>query len=102
LDQFMKVFRVDVQSGWWRLGGTKFWVRSDNTGPAQGARLVLTRIGSYSAATTVWRPPDSVGSSAGQPQFYPGLLQVPEGGQWRLDVSIGPHTGCFLFTTGSR
>lgn len=35
------------------------------------------------------------------PIFYPGTVRLPEQGAWRITVTIGPDTGCFLVDTAT-
>lgn len=85
---------------WAQPQGTKFWVGSDrDTDHPTGATIRTSLLGQPHAGSTTHRRADQIASVSNMAIFYPGALRLPEPGEWRITVTIGPDTGCFLVHT---
>ncbi len=87
----------DLNRGSWTLPkGTKLWVGSERPGPHTGAVLRAVALDEQRQEIDQQRSPESAGGVEGLALFFPGALRLPHAGNWRLEVTIGNDTGCFL------
>lgn len=87
----------DLNRGSWTLPkGTKLWVGSERPGPSTGAVLRAVARDEQRQEIEQQRSPESAGGVQGLALFFPGALRLPHVGNWRLEVTIGNDTGCFL------
>lgn len=85
------------QGYWSRPQGTKLWVASTRELPATvDATIRLTPVHDAGRSQTIVRPASTRAKVDSVPTFCPGLLRLPRPGYWRITVTIGPDTGCFL------
>lgn len=87
---------------WTDPGGAKLWVRTSRDQESTTAEIEARPLGispvPTGGAVTQRRGSDQIAEVADPGGlFYPGSLQLPEPGQWRLSVTIGGDDGCFLF-----
>lgn len=78
------------------LDGTKFWVATSVDQAQTSATIRATSIDGPAQVVTQKR--DSTAVRDGNPPglFFPGELQLPDEGSWKIDVTIGGDVGCFL------
>jgi len=87
----------DLNHGrWTQAKGTKLWVGSGRPGPNTGAVLRAVSLDEQRQEIEQQRSPESAGGVRGLALFFPGALRLPQAGNWRLEVTIGNDTGCFL------
>jgi hypothetical protein len=83
----------------WSLpDGTKFWVSSSVHGPNNGAEIRAQSVDGSATGVVDRRPPEQIARVEGAALFFPGALRLPTKGPWRIEVTIGDDTGCFLLT----
>lgn len=87
-----------------RPSGPKFWVKSLDK-DAKSAVISAAPISppGMSAPPAQTRGPGQIvfppGSSPKDPRaFFQGTYRLPSAGRWRLTVTIGDASGCFLVT----
>jgi hypothetical protein len=86
------------QAGWIQPDGAKLWVTSAVDGPNNGAMIRAHRADGAATDVVDRRPPGQSALDEDGSLFYPGVLRLPTGGSWRIEVSIGADSGCFLLT----
>jgi hypothetical protein len=81
---------------WTDVRGAKLWVASTVDEPT-GATAIITadQVGT-SRSVRVERNATERAQVPTVPTFFPGLLRLPAHGNWRIHVTIGKQTGCFL------
>jgi hypothetical protein len=84
------------QGQWSQPGGTKLWVSSAVDGPNNGAMIRAHRVDGAATDVVARRTQGAVDEDGAF--FFPGALRLPIGGSWRIEVSIGADSGCFLLT----
>ena len=88
---------LDNKGHWADPGGAKLWVASKrDEGAGVVAVIVATRMETQNVVT-VKRPPEARAEQSAYPTFFPGTLQIPNTGKWKLEVIIGDSRGCFEF-----
>ena len=93
----IKAGPLAVNTTHWRgPRGAKFWVGSTRPQPPTGATIVAERLNGPAAPVRVERGVDQIATVADLQLFYPGLVRLPEPGRWKLTVTIGQDTGCFV------
>jgi hypothetical protein len=91
--------------GHW-VSGTKFWVATSVSQKKTAAKISAERVGATGKVTerrgksTIAKPvPPSGKRSSSTPSsglFFPGAIRLPKHGMWKINVSIGKDSGCFL------
>lgn len=83
---------------WLQEDGSKLWVATSVDQDATGADTSAERINSTTPPLLVHRGPDMLAIPDGRPPglFFPGSFHLPGTGTWKISVTIGPDTGCFL------
>lgn len=87
---------------WLQKNGTKLWVKTSVDQKPTAATIRAQRLNATSQPIVQHRGTDTIavldgdatGSATGL--FFPGSLRLPEPGTWKLTVTIGPDSGCFL------
>lgn len=76
--------------------GAKFWVASTIDEPtAVTATITADQVGT-SRSVRVERTATERAQVSDFPTFFPGLLRLTAHGDWRIQVTIGKQTGCFV------
>jgi hypothetical protein len=86
------------QDQWSQPDGTKLWVGSAVDGPNNDAMIRAHRVDGAATDVVDRRPPEQGALDEDGAFFFPGALRLPTGGSWRIEVSIGADSGCFLLT----
>lgn len=76
--------------------GTKVWVESTSRRDISTAVIEAASLEGPSKLRQVRTPSQRATLDDGTRNFWPGLLRLPGAGRWRVTISIGPDTGCFL------
>jgi hypothetical protein len=93
----IKAGPLAVNTTHWRgPRGAKFWVGSTRPQPPTSATIVAERLNGPAAPVRVERGVDQIATVAGLQLFYPGLVRLTEPGRWKLTVTIGQDSGCFV------
>jgi hypothetical protein len=86
------------QGQWSQPDGTKVWVSSAVDGPNNGATIRAHRADGTATDVVDRRSPEQSALDEDGELFYPGTLRLPTEGSWRIEISIGADSGCFLLT----
>lgn len=80
------------------LDGTKLWVETSIDQKPTSATIRATRLDATATVVTKRRGKDTIAVLDGDPPglFFPGVLQLPHHGNWKINVTIGRDVGCFL------
>lgn len=93
-------FDLSQQNHWGDAGGTKLWVATSVDQAPTTATIAIEQVtGDDPVRTTKQtRGTDQIAQTGKSGLFYPGVIRLPKPGSWRLIVTIGADTGCFLVT----
>ena len=81
----------DISSGDWTK--RKVWVADQRPGH-DDAVIAVTPPSATNRRPTTYRRPASTASASGADQFWPGLIDIPTSGTWRLDITAGSDHMC--------
>lgn len=76
--------------------GAKFWVASMVKEPSGVTATITAEQLSVGRSVRVERSASQRAQVSDFPTFFPGLLRLTAHGDWRINVTIGEQTGCFV------
>lgn len=93
-------FDRSQQNHWGDAGGTKLWVATSVDQAPTAATIEIQQVAGDDPVPTTkqTRGTDQIAQTGKSGLFYPGVIRLPKPGSWRLIVTIGADTGCFLVT----